>query len=703
MSSLVVWLLAMAGSIADPEALVVSLGAARYEDREAASRALQEMGDAAVPALRKAAGSDDPEVAQRAAVILRLLLSGESTGGPPGMAEAIREIRKADPDKAATLVVKHVRNPALAPLLARNALDVAGEGASALEFRTRLRARLLPALVDQAFSGEEKAAVSNLLRIARCGVPELYVPAADACWLAGLMDTTDTAGDMPGDAALAAMFAFHRGEYAAFALQAASLPDPAEAALAAVLVGDWSRLPETAFWRTELQSPQDRAETPLALARLAGDTNAVEQATGDVLARARADTSRDDLWFPLENLLVNDAWSALPEFFARARLPEYEAECAHRLYCPDPLARVVASALDAILRTEERENYFVNASLFLTGLYPGVRDPLLHGYLDGPDKAPVRSPAPDWNGHRFRAQQALARAPRNADALLLLGWAESNLGRPEEAEKQRRLAGWSLLSGGELTTPLSGVEMFEHRDHPYWRAAIDQIIRLMRGRENVHATAEHVYAVALEGGDLPAAIARLEMYRLRMLSRRHGYLQTTIPYFHHARRLVELRLRLAMSRGDDAAVRVIFETGLDPLLHDAEGVFRRLVPLCGHDRAAEFAAAAFDLMAGRLAAFPEAQQARNQTAWLAALARVRLREALALLDRTEEAGVPLDPGSRDTRAELLFQSGRPEEAVREAERNAREAPGNVYLQRQLERIKRGDPLTPVPDAGPPGG
>ena len=39
MNSLVVWLLAMAGSIVDPEALVVSLGAAKYEDREAASRA----------------------------------------------------------------------------------------------------------------------------------------------------------------------------------------------------------------------------------------------------------------------------------------------------------------------------------------------------------------------------------------------------------------------------------------------------------------------------------------------------------------------------------------------------------------------------------------------------------------------------------------------------------------------------------------
>lgn len=61
----------MAGSIADPEALVVSLGSNSFQDREAASLALRKMGDPALPALRKAASSDDPEVAQRATAILK--------------------------------------------------------------------------------------------------------------------------------------------------------------------------------------------------------------------------------------------------------------------------------------------------------------------------------------------------------------------------------------------------------------------------------------------------------------------------------------------------------------------------------------------------------------------------------------------------------------------------------------------------------
>lgn len=50
----------------DPAELVRSLGAARYGDREAAARALQALGRDALPALRAARDSGDPEVRTRA-------------------------------------------------------------------------------------------------------------------------------------------------------------------------------------------------------------------------------------------------------------------------------------------------------------------------------------------------------------------------------------------------------------------------------------------------------------------------------------------------------------------------------------------------------------------------------------------------------------------------------------------------------------
>jgi hypothetical protein len=62
-----------------PETLVGQLGADRFADREAAARALEARGEAAIPALRAAAAHPDPEVRRRAAAIVtRLQRSSES-------------------------------------------------------------------------------------------------------------------------------------------------------------------------------------------------------------------------------------------------------------------------------------------------------------------------------------------------------------------------------------------------------------------------------------------------------------------------------------------------------------------------------------------------------------------------------------------------------------------------------------------------
>jgi hypothetical protein len=67
-SLVAVWLLGQAPA-RDPAELVRQLGAARYAEREAASAALEAMGPAALPALRTASESKDPELRNRVAAI----------------------------------------------------------------------------------------------------------------------------------------------------------------------------------------------------------------------------------------------------------------------------------------------------------------------------------------------------------------------------------------------------------------------------------------------------------------------------------------------------------------------------------------------------------------------------------------------------------------------------------------------------------
>src|SRR5205823_5129027 len=61
------------------EVLAAQLGAPSFADREAAAKALEALGPAAIPALQAAAKSPDPEVRQRASALLaRLQRSADS-------------------------------------------------------------------------------------------------------------------------------------------------------------------------------------------------------------------------------------------------------------------------------------------------------------------------------------------------------------------------------------------------------------------------------------------------------------------------------------------------------------------------------------------------------------------------------------------------------------------------------------------------
>ena len=76
---------------AQEEALIKKLGSDVIEEREKAARKLEALGQGAVPALTKAAASDDGEISGRAAYLLRLIRINGLVEGPvrednPGLA-----------------------------------------------------------------------------------------------------------------------------------------------------------------------------------------------------------------------------------------------------------------------------------------------------------------------------------------------------------------------------------------------------------------------------------------------------------------------------------------------------------------------------------------------------------------------------------------------------------------------------------------
>lgn len=76
--------------------LVRDLGSERYDQREAATKALRQIGSPAMPALEKAAESDDPEVAVRARKLLLDLRLGITPDWPAELALQARHVERID-------------------------------------------------------------------------------------------------------------------------------------------------------------------------------------------------------------------------------------------------------------------------------------------------------------------------------------------------------------------------------------------------------------------------------------------------------------------------------------------------------------------------------------------------------------------------------------------------------------------------------
>lgn len=86
------------------DGLIEQLGARSFKDRERAGQQLWAVGRRALPALRKAADSDDPEISSRAKIIVENISWGVGPNTPPELVATIKEYRAATVERKIEIV-----------------------------------------------------------------------------------------------------------------------------------------------------------------------------------------------------------------------------------------------------------------------------------------------------------------------------------------------------------------------------------------------------------------------------------------------------------------------------------------------------------------------------------------------------------------------------------------------------------------------
>jgi tetratricopeptide (TPR) repeat protein len=94
--------------------------------------------------------------------------------------------------------------------------------------------------------------------------------------------------------------------------------------------------------------------------------------------------------------------------------------------------------------------------------------------------------------------------------------------------------------------------------------------------------------------------------------------------------------------------------------------------------------------------YPKAADFHNRLAWLAVRCGRQLEVALKHAQQATDLS-PDSPGFLDTLAEVHFQRGEQEEALKAIKRALRIAPDHAYYRAQLKRMEAGDPRADLPE------
>lgn len=287
---------------------------------------------------------------------------------------------------------------------------------------------------------------------------------------------------------------------------------------------------------------------------------------------------------------------------------------------------------------------------------------------------------------------------RQAGTLYLRGWAQAQAGQELGGRKLMDVARRLPLAEGETRLKLAEAL----REHGLLDEARQELETVLRQEgllsEFAPPALNRLAADALRRKDYLMAADCYEQLLFRCLRVRWGFASTEgyllAPLFMHQYRARGL---LATGRPLDE-VRAEIRHCQTAVPGDAN-LPLLLVPLLdlrGHKKDAD---ELFDPVYARHAQlcteFPRSDFLHNETAWLAACCHRRLDEALAHA-RTAVELAPDTAGHLDTLAEVHFQRGEKDEALKWIKKAAALDPKRAYFRKQLERMKAGDARAELP-------
>lgn len=282
--------------------------------------------------------------------------------------------------------------------------------------------------------------------------------------------------------------------------------------------------------------------------------------------------------------------------------------------------------------------------------------------------------------------------------LHLRGWALCQTGRAKEGKELMARARWLPLGNEEVRYDFAEALA----EHGLTEAARDEHELILRtgayDRASLANVQNHRAAEAAARKDFLAAAEHGNRVLLAVLQTGLGFVRPrsclslpALVHRHRARGLVdhgrieearaEIRQALDLLPGD-VDLPILLVPALERRGHqvDADILFNRV----------------HDFHARLCAEYPRSPTCHNTLAWLLARCRHQLDEAR--MHACQAVGLSPDrAGLLDTLAEVEFQSGRRDEAIKAMRRCLVMEPRNAYFQKQLKRFETGDRDAAVPD------
>jgi len=306
----------------------------------------------------------------------------------------------------------------------------------------------------------------------------------------------------------------------------------------------------------------------------------------------------------------------------------------------------------------------------------------------------------EWKQAAERYRQAWELDRTQPLPLHLSGWSLAQAGQAGEGRKLMDLAHVIPMANEQTRYAFAqGLAQRGHREEA-WRER--NFILAVGSDEGWHSneTVRHIAYDLMARKDYAKAAESFERFRLRCLRASTSFVEygayIHVPVLIHQN---NARALLAAGKLDEAGKPMRHCVTVLPgnlslpiqLVSDLEKKGRK-------DEADTLFKQTFALHVKLSEDFPKSATLHNSVAWLAVGCRRNLDEALTHSRKAAEL-VPTETGFLDTLAEVHFQRGEKDEAIKVMKRCLELEPRNEYYRKQLKRIEAGDPKAEVPEGG----